>query len=37
VASDAELPSRTELPVLDLNDHEQIGSFILGWLAKGHS
>jgi len=32
VASDGELPVATRLPSLDLNDPEQIGLFVMGWL-----
>jgi len=34
VVSDGELPIATPLPLLDLNDLEQIGMFVLGWLKN---
>lgn len=36
VASDGALPVVTELPLLDLNDPEQIGDFIMNWLDHVH-
>ena len=35
VATDAELPAATELPVLDLNDAQQIAQFIIGRYGLG--
>ena len=36
VASDGKLPVATALPVLDLNDPEQIGAFLVDWLEHAH-
>jgi molybdopterin-guanine dinucleotide biosynthesis protein MobB len=36
VATDGALPMATRLPLLDLNDPEQIGVFILGWLRNAY-
>lgn len=37
VASDGALPVATALPLLDLNDPEQIGMFIMSWLDHPHA